>query len=306
MTDTSPRHAPGTGAALRLLAVFLVTAMSALVHAVGDAVPVGQIMVWRSAVALGPILLYMALRGDLPGGLRTRRIGLHLTRSLFGALSMALSFLSFIHLPVATAQALAFLAPVLMLPMATLLLGERAGVAGVIAVALGFGGAIAMLWEALEAPGQGALVGGAAGLGYALTMAFVRVHIKTMTATESAGAIAFYFAVTCTLAGLATWPFGWAALWPREVMLLTGAGLLGGFGHIAATEALARARVSDVAPFDFTGLLWAVIFDLLLFGLVPGPVAMLGALAILMASMLVLRRRTPATVPLAAPGRPGR
>ena len=40
---------------------------------------------------------------------------------------------------------------------------------------------------------------------------------------------------------------------------LVGAGLLGGLAHIAATEAVARAPVSVLAPFDFTGLIWAVI-----------------------------------------------
>lgn len=138
-----PRFAAGAG--LRLLAVFLVTCMSALIHAVGEAAALGQIIFWRSGVALVPILLYMAASGDFPSGLRTRRPGGHVMRSLFGAFSMGCSFLSLIYLPVANASALGYLAPVLTLPLAALLLGERLTPRLLLAVAAGFAGAMAFL-----------------------------------------------------------------------------------------------------------------------------------------------------------------
>lgn len=275
------------GIGIRLLAAFLITAMSAVVHAVADRVPTGQIIFWRSAVALVPICLYMAVRGQFPAAVATRRPGLHVTRSLFGALSMVFSFVSLAYLPVANAQALAYLAPVLTLPLAAVMLGERIGRVVIGAAALGFGGVIAMLWAAFETPGQGALIGVAAGFGYALTMAFVRVHIKAMTASEPPATIAFWFAAVSTLVGLASIPLGWVPVDATTLALLVATGLLGGLAHIAATEAVARAPVSVLAPFDFTGLVWALGFDILLFSLVPGPVALVGVAAIGGAAVLV-------------------
>ena len=285
MQPTSPL--PGIG--LRILAAFLMTAMSAAVHAVADRVPVGQIIFWRSAVALLPICLYAALRGPFPAALRTGKPGAHALRSLFGALSMALSFLSLAYLPVATAQGLAYLAPVLTLPFAALMLGERLHTGIVLPVLLGLAGVGLIFGAAMAMPGDGAAIGVAAALGYAVTMAFVRVHIKSMTGSESAAAIAFYFALTSTLVGLATWPFGWVA--PDSVMLLwlILAGLLGGFGHIAATEATARAPISVLAAFDYTGLIWALGFDILLFGLWPDGAELAGAALILAAALWVTR-----------------
>lgn len=286
VSTPDPRSVMLEGIGIRLLAAFLITAMSAVVHAVSDSIPIGQIIFWRSAVALLPICIYMMLRHQFPAALFTRRPRLHLTRGLFGALSMALSFVSLAYLPVANAQALAFLAPVLTLPMAALMLGERLSSLVIGAAALGFGGVIAMLWSTLEAPGQGALIGIAAGLAYAGTMAFVRVHIKAMTATEQPATIAFWFAVICSGVGLATWPFGWAAPDTTTLALLAATGLLGGLAHIAATEATARAPVSVLAPFDFTGLVWALGFDVLLFSVVPGPLALAGVGAITLAGVL--------------------
>ncbi|CAM5405383.1 DMT family transporter [Frigidibacter albus] len=275
------------GVGLRLLAAFLMTAMSAAVHAAAETVPVGQIMFWRSAVALLPICLYMAWRGEFPRGLRTQRPGLHVTRGALGAASMAMSFLSLAWLPVANAQALAYLAPVLVLPLAAVLLKERLGPATLVAVTLGFAGVLLMLWDALSLPSGGALIGIAAGLAYALTMAFVRVHTKTMTLTERSDTIAFYFAVVAAGAGLATLPFGWVPLDWGPALWLVLAGLIGGIGHVVANEAVARAPVSALAPFDFTGLVWALGFDLVLFSVVPGASGLAGVFAITVAALIV-------------------
>lgn len=139
------------------------TAMSAVVHGATEIAPLGQIMFWRSAIALVPIILYMIWRQEFPRAFRTRRPGLHITRSVFGAFSMAMSFLSLAYLPVANAQALAYLAPVLVLPLATMMLKEKLTKAILIAVIFGFGGVVAMLWDAFLLPGDGAIIGIAAG-----------------------------------------------------------------------------------------------------------------------------------------------
>lgn len=275
------------GVGLRLLAAFLMTAMSAAVHAAAETVPIGQIMFWRAAIALIPICLYMMWLKEFPNALRTQRPGLHVTRSLFGAFSMAMSFLSLAYLPVANAQALAYLAPVLVLPLAAVMLNEKLSKAIFVAIFFGFAGVILLLWDALELPGDGALIGVAAGLAYAFTMAFVRVHTKTMTLTESSSTIAFYFAIVAAIIGLATAPFGWVDLNGSLFGWLALAGVIGGIGHIVANEAVARAPVSALAPFDFTGLIWALGFDLILFSVVPGILGLLGVFAITFAALIV-------------------
>lgn len=167
------------------------------------------------------------------------------------------------------------------------MLGEQLTKVIIGTVIVGFGGVIALLWEALSLPGEGAVIGVAAGLCFAVTMAFVRVHTKRMTLTEQSSTVAFYFAVVAALAGLASLPFGWPDLaWPQFGLLVL-AGLIGGVGHIVANEATARAPVSALAPFDFTGLIWALGFDIVLFSNVPGVLGLLGAFAITLAALLV-------------------
>ncbi|WBU64372.1 DMT family transporter [Paracoccus aerodenitrificans] len=280
---------------LRLAAAFLITAMSALIREASDAATLGQIIFWRSAVAMIPICIYMALRGSFPGAFRTARPGAHFLRGTLGALAMGCSFISLTYLPVAHAEALGFLGPVLVLPAAALLLRETISLRLVLAVLVGFAGVIAMLWEGLTMPGANAMIGVAAGLAFAGLTALYRDYVKAMTRTESAATISFYFALFTTCVGLLTLPFGWNSLDPGTTAVLIGAGLLGGLAHIAATEAVARAPVSVLAPFDFTGLIWAVMFDFVLFSTLPGLPGWVGIVAITLAGLLVMlpaRRRS--------------
>lgn len=275
------------GIGLRLATTFIMTAMLATIHQVADTVPLGQLIFWRSVVALVPIVIYMAIRGQLPGAMSTRHPGLHITRGLFGVFSMAMSFLTLTYLAVANAQALFYLAPLLSLPVAAVLGGERIARPVILATAIGFGGIIVMLWDLMSLPGNGALIGGLCGVTYAVTMAFVRVHIKSMTRTESPATIAFYFAVISTVVGLATLPFGWVATPPEILVWLVASGVLGGLGHIASVESVARAPVSTLAPFDYTGMVWALGFDIFLFGTMPGIFSLAGAALVTIAALWI-------------------
>ena len=277
------------GIALRLIATLFFALMSLSVRLASVEAPTGQIVFWRSAVALVPIVLYLAWRGQLRGGLRTNRPMGHLTRSLLGGAAMFFSFISLAHLPLVLATALGFLAPLLVVLAAILFLKERPGPVVVAASVAGFMGVIVMLWPAFEGPSldRSTLIGVGAGIAMAVVTAAAKVQIKTLTATEAPGAIAFYFALVCSILGLLTWPFGWASPTNSALLALVTSGLFGGLAHIAMTEGLARAPASTLAPFEYTALLWAILFDIIIFALLPTTLGLVGALLIVLAAMAV-------------------
>lgn len=271
---------------MRLLATLFFSLMSLSVRIASVEAPVGQIVFWRSAVALVPILVYLAWRCQLRHGLKTERPLGHVKRSLYRCAAMFFSFLSIAHLPLALATALSFLAPLIVVPIAVALLGERPGIVVVAATLLGFLGVGLMLWPAMVGPelAVGTLIGVSAGLACAATTALAKTEIKRLTATEAPAAIAFYFAVVCAMCGLASLPFGWAEVGHTALLALIASGLFGGFAHIAMTEAVARAPVSTLAPFEYTAMIWAILFDLVVFALWPEPVSLIGALLIVIAA----------------------
>jgi drug/metabolite transporter (DMT)-like permease len=283
------------GIALRLVATFLFAAMSLTVRLAAIEAPVGQIMFWRSAVALGPILIYLHWRGELPHGLRTRRVFGHFKRSALGAAAMFFSFLSLAHLPLALATALSFLAPLITIPAAVAMLRERPGATVLSATVAGFLGVVVMLIPALVRPeaAWGTLIGIGAGVLCAVTTAFAKIEIKKLTATETPAAIAFYFAVVSALGGLITLPFGWADTSTAGLAALIASGLIGGLAHIAMTEAIARAPASTLAPFEYTAMIWALLFDIMVFATVPDVFGITGAIAIVAAAAVVGLRKAP-------------
>lgn len=284
------RKHPAWGIALRLTATLLFTVMSLLVRLASVQAPVGQIVFHRSAWALVPVLLYLAWRGQFPRGLRTRHPMGHVRRSLFGCASMFFSFLSLSKLSLALATALSFLAPLLAVPVGMIFLRERPGwmIGG--AALLGFGGILLMLAPAIVGPelDTDTLIGIGAALATAATTLAARVQVKRLTATELPGTIVLYFSLVCALGGLASLPFGWAPMDNIGLIYLIGAGFAGGLAHICMTEAVSRAPISLLAPFEYTALLWAVLFDLLIFGLVPALPSLLGALLVVLAAVLVV------------------
>lgn len=271
---------------MRLVATLFFALMSLSVRVASVEAPVGQIVFWRSAVALVPILAYLAWRGQLRNGLKTERPLGHVKRSLYGCVAMFFSFLSIAHLPLAMATALSFLAPLIVVPIAVALLGERPGLIVVAATFLGFAGVGLMLWPAMTGPelALGTVIGVGAGLACAATTALAKTEIKRLTATEAPAAIAFYFAVVCAACGLATWPLGWADVGQAALMALFASGIFGGLAHITMTEAVARAPVSTLAPFEYTGMIWALLFDVAIFALWPEALGLLGALLIVVAA----------------------
>ena len=278
------------GIGLRLGATGLFAVMSLFVRLASFEAPVGQIMFWRSSIALIPIVLYLIWCNQFPRALRTARPFGHIKRSTFGLVAMFFSFLSLSYLPLALATALGFLAPLLVLPIAMVMLREKPGIAVFVATFAGFGGVFLMLWPTLSTPGldTGVVMGIAAGLAMAVTTAFAKAQIKALTSTESSGTIAFYFAVICALGGLLTLPFGWVNPSLEALTYLIGAGLTGGLAHIFMTEALARAPASTLAAFEYTAMIWALLLDVTIFGVLPQPVSLFGAFLIVLAAAIVM------------------
>ncbi|MCS2608222.1 DMT family transporter [Halomonas dongshanensis] len=259
---------PGLGIALRVLAGFLTAAMLVCIKSVSDEVPVGQTVFFRSLFALLPIVIFLMLRREFPRALATRRPLGHALRSGLGAASMFASFGAVALLPVAEATLMAQLAPIFMAIGGVVLMGERFSLYRAGGIVLALMGVVVLVLPALDSnAGEGKLAGYALGLGGALLTAGALLTVRRISRTETAGSIAFYFILVAALAGLATWPLGWASLSAPTLGILILSGLFGGTAHIALTLALRYAEVSRLAPFEYIALLWPVLADWLLFGL---------------------------------------
>jgi len=281
---------------LKLASVVLFAVMQALVRALGDSVPIGQLVFFRSVFAIVPVVLIFAWQGELADAIYTSRPFGQLWRGLISVVGMFLNFASLARLPLVDATAISFAAPLITVAFAALILGERVRIYRWSAVTVGFVGVIVMLWphfdfEHLMVAGSAATaVGAACAVGAAFTNAGSVIQTRLLTSTESTSSIVFYFSLVCALFGLATLPFGWKTPDSYQLIMLVALGVLGGLAHILLTESYRFAAASVIAPFDYTAMVWAFILGYLLFGELPTKFLFIGATIVAAAGLFVIWR----------------
>ena len=281
---------------LKLISALLFAAMSALVRQLGDVAPVGQMVFFRSAFAILPVLIVYAIRGDLSSALRTKRPLGQLGRGVLSIGGMFTNFSALTRLPLADATAISFASPLITVALAAIILKERVRIYRWTAVAVGFAGVIVMLIPHLDL-GRYTTVGGAvagAGAVFALISAVCNagtvIQTRRLTQSETTSSIVFYFSLVCAIAGALTLPFAWHSPTPRELTGLVALGVFGGFAHILLTESYRYAAASVVAPFDYSSMLWALLLGYWLFGELPETLVYLGASIVAGAGLFVIWR----------------
>lgn len=269
MSQDNRDNKVGLGIALRILSGLLGAGMFMCVKAVSENVPLGEIVFFRSCFAIIPLLIFLWWRKEFPHGLATKRPFDHLIRSGFGAISLFLAFAAIARLNLAEAILIAQLSPVFMVIAAVFILSERMTIWRIGGLALGFIGVVTLVWPDLlnNSSDDTRLLGYVLGILSAAFGAVALTTVRSLNKTESPGAIALYFVITSMIGALLTIPWGWIMPSGSSLCLLIGAGLFGGFAHIAMTLGFRYAEASRLAPFEYLALLWPILADLLIFKL---------------------------------------
>ncbi|GMG84089.1 DMT family transporter [Paralimibaculum aggregatum] len=289
---------PVRGILFKLASVALFSVMAACIKAARVEVPAGETVFFRAFVALAPVLAYAAWTGRMGDALTTRNLRGHFWRGLIGCSAMGLSFAALGLLPLPEVIALGFAAPLIATGLAVLLLGEVVRLYRWTAVAVGLAGVVVMVWprltiiraDGLDGLAEGAALGAACMLVAAFLMALAQIQVRWLTRTEPTLAIVFWFHVSCSLASLATLPFGWE--WPTAAgwALLVTAGMFGGVAQIFVTESYRHADASTIAPFDYSSMLYGLLIGWLIFDEVPEPMVLAGAAIVVAAGLFILER----------------
>jgi drug/metabolite transporter (DMT)-like permease len=285
---------------LKVASALIFAVMAALVRYLGSAYPVGQVVFFRSAFAIVPVVVIYAWRRELEAAIRMGRPFGHAGRGLTAIGGMFCNFSALARLPIVDATAISFAAPLITVAMAALVLKERVRIYRWSAVVVGFAGVLVMLLPHLDIAASGpdgstvVQAGEAIGAFFGLAGAFFNagsvIQTRHLTKSETTSSIVFYFSLICALAGLLTLPFGWNTPSGTELAALIGIGICGGLGHIVLTESYRFAPASLVAPFDYTSMLWALLLGYLAFGEFPTALGFLGAAIIVGAGLFVIWR----------------
>lgn len=280
------RTAPLAAALLMLLAVALFAIMDAGLKLLSARYPPLQVATIRGLSSL-PFVLGWAVCTVPPKSLLRVHWPLHLLRGLLGVGMMAGFVYGLRGMPLSTAYAITFVAPLLVTMMAGPLLGEKVGHGRWIAIAAGLLGVLVIL----RPTGEGMVtMGGLAVLVAAGCYAAGAITVRMLAQRDSTQAMVVWFMVLLSLgAGLLAWR-GWQPVRIADAWIIVAIGLAGSLAQIALTEAFRRGEASFIAPLEYTALIWGVTLDLALWGVLPGAATWIGATIIVASGWYLLRR----------------
>jgi drug/metabolite transporter (DMT)-like permease len=255
-----------------------------LVKQVTPGIPVAEVTFFRCAITF-LLAAPLVLRGGRAAFV-TQRFHLHLLRGIAGALAMLGTFYGVSQMPLANVNIINFARPLFMIVLAALFLGETVRVHRSVATAVGFLGVLLILRPGFEAFDPAAY----AVLGASACYAIAHMLLKMLTGTEEPAAIIFYYMLVAALAVLVPAAYVW--VWPNfeQAMLILGIGLLTAFAQTFLTIAFRAGDATVVSPFDYTRILWAGLFDILLFAAFPDAWTIAGTLVIVCATLYIGRR----------------
>lgn len=295
VTFADPSMRPLRGIAFKLASVLVFIVMASMIKSTADHVPAGQTVFFRSFFAIPVIFVWLAVRRELPGGLKTANPFGHFWRGLMGTLAMGFGFAGLGYLPLPEVTAIGYAAPILTVVFAAMFLGEEVRLFRISAVAMGMVGVMIVVYPRLtvlsgDAAGYLEAFGAMVVLGGAVFASLAQVFVRRLVNTEPTAAIVFYFSLTATALSLITIPFGWVWPTPGEAAILVAAGLLGGVGQILLTSSYREADASLVAPFDYASMIFALGIGYFVFAEVPTLPMLAGAALIVTAGCLIIWR----------------
>ena len=282
----APRRSPLAAAGWMLAAVASFSLMDAGMKLLSAHYPPLQVTLLRGAASL-PFVLVWVLASAGVRSIVPVRWSLHLLRGVLGMVMIGCFVYALRRMPLSTAYTLYFVAPLLVAALSVPLLGEQVGPRRWTAIGIGLLGVVVVL-----RPGVDGLVSlpGLMVLLAATAYAIAAVTVSLLTRTDTPQSMVVWFlAIMAVGAGLAAIP-GWVPLRWEHAALILGMGLAGAFGQIALTSAFMRGDASMIAPLEYTGLVWVIAWDWLLWQTLPDAATWTGA-AIIVASGLYLLRR---------------
>jgi drug/metabolite transporter (DMT)-like permease len=304
---TVPSLSPFLGIALKIISGFSFTLMAtgarwlAVSHSGTPSYPLGQVVFFRSFVAMLVIFAWLWLQGKLRHVARTNNFFGHVRRGGTGSGGMFFGFAALVYLPLPDATAINYIMPLLTVVLAALVLKEQIGAYRWGAVGFGMIGVMVMLWPYISIGGavhsQTYSLGAVFGIVAALFAAFAMIEIRKLTLSEETGTIVFYFSLLTTflsgiafVIGLVDPRFAWIMPSFKDLIVLASIGFFGGIGQITLTESYRNAEPSVIAPFDYLNLIWAMLIGWVLFSDRPDMSLVFGAMIVIAAGMIIIMR----------------
>jgi drug/metabolite transporter (DMT)-like permease len=277
LTEVMAGGRPGAalvGSLLIVVAFLCVAVMSAFGKAAA-AVPTAVVVLFQNGISL-LLLLPLVLRHGI-GELRTTRLPLHVVRAISGLLSQALFFLAVKKMALVDAVLLVNAAPLFIPFVALVWMKTRITPVVTAGLAIGFVGVLLIL-----RPSPALLTNPAALLAVsaALCSAIALVSVNRLSSTDKPDTILFFYFLISTIAAFPFAMDGWQTPARTDWRYLIAIGVFMALAQLFIILAYQRATAERLAPFNYSVVVFSGLIGWLVWGNVPGPLAITGILLV--------------------------
>ena len=258
--------------------------------------PVGEVLFSRVFVSL---IFFSAFALPTRGlaVLHTRRPTAHVLRSMSQFTSQTLLLIAFSMMPLASATAINFSAPLFATLASIVFLKETVGPARWAALIIGFAGVLIV-----TSPGSDTFqIGALYALGNSLLFGTVTVGVRGMTTTESVKTLTMYQLIWLSIFYGMTLPFFFVMPTWSDMPLIVANGVCNLLGQYWWTRSIHLAPTSAVVPFQYLSLIWAMIAGFAVWGDVPTVGLLVGSAIVIGSGLFLLWRETRPKLPKIGP-----
>jgi S-adenosylmethionine uptake transporter len=292
MHSTAPTTSTPVAFGVATLGIAAFSIMDAVMKGLSLDIGAYNALLWRTmAGALIGGAVFLGRRSAWPGREAMR---IHLTRGILSAFMAILFFWGLARVPLAQAIALAFVAPLIALYLAAILLKEKIERRAILASVLGFAGVLVIFGGQARAElGQEAFRGSIAILASAALYAYNIILMRQQALLAKPMEIAFFMSLIMTSCFLVAAPFLAVIPAPQHLPGIVGAALLAFVSLMLLSWGYARAEAQHLAPVEYTSFIWAAILGFIFFGERVQPLTLAGAAMIVIACLIAASRRPP-------------
>ncbi|TNF87284.1 MAG: DMT family transporter [Gammaproteobacteria bacterium] len=291
-----------SGAIILVFGLFLFSIQDIIIKHFSSHYSVLQIVFARGLIALGLFMIFFRVTRERIT-LKSKRPKIMLARGLLGFLSYTSYYLAVAAMPLAEVVSITFTMPLFVTAMSALILREKVGIRRWSAVVVGFAGVLIILSPSGEFNSLAVVFAFIAAITYAsqtiltrflgdhdhpLSIAFNAILIFTVASgILSLLLLSGLIAVTSDHPSLAFFGREWVMPTDIDFVLMLLIGGIAAVGFYCLSKAYCSSEASAIAPFEFTYILWAVVFGYLFWNEVPGPTTIVG-ISILVSSSLYI------------------
>ncbi|MGB8813435.1 MAG: DMT family transporter [Paracoccaceae bacterium] len=284
------------GALLALLAFAVFATADVVVKFLGGQYSAVQ-MIFFSVLLSFPLVTIMLMSDRSDGHLRPVHPWWTAIRTVSAVITGISAFYAFSNLPLAQTYAIIFAAPLLITLLAIPILGEKVGIRRGAAIVVGLIGVMIVL-----RPGSVPLnLGHAAALAAAVFSSLASVIVRKIGQDERSVVLLLYPMMANFVVLGCVLPFVYIPMPIEHIGLL---GVIAVFGFVAMLLIIAAYRTAEaviVAPMQYSQMIWAAIFGLVIFDEKPDFYTLVGAAVIIASGIYIVLREDRPNVSLNSP-----